>query len=181
MERPGKSSRRVRRRVQVKRLHPEPFGHLHKVRRRFITAGENPLPVKQVLLLPDQSEAMIVHDDNLEVHPLLDRRSQFLDVHHEAPVAAETDDSTTGGRQGSPDGCGHSEPHGSEPRRGEPLPWAAKRVDLGRPHLVLTHVGDHDGLIPQEPGYTQDEPIRIARIVPIGNLKGVSRPQGVDR
>ena len=108
--------------------------------------GSVALLEEQVLPLLDHAQELVVEDDDLHVEVVLFHHGQFLERHLETAVAGDIDHRGVRISEGGPDGGREPETHGAQPARGDPSAWLVEAVILGRPHLVLAHLGRDDGI-----------------------------------
>ena len=122
-------------------------GNLHKVNHPRIGRGEHALLVEQALLLINQPQRFVIHQDDFHIQLIFRRGSHFLNVHHQAAVAGEADDLALRVGQRRADRGRQAKAHGAETAGGQPLARAVQRIRLRDPHLVLAHVGGDDSLV----------------------------------
>ncbi len=114
--------------------------------------------VEELLLLAHQSQLGVVEQDDFNLDTFLGGRGEFLHVHEQAAVAAETSDGAAGAGDGRANGGRETEAHRAQAARSQPLARPRKRIGLRRPHLVLSDVGGDDGVFRQRAA--------AARIIP---------------
>ena len=99
----------------------------------------------------------IVDDHHLDIQFLNGQSSQLLNIHLETSVTIDIDDRFF--RQGGfgAHGCGKSEAHGTQTSGSEKLTGEFVVVELGTPHLMLSHAGDDHSIAPGHPGKGLDD------------------------
>jgi hypothetical protein len=100
---------------------------------------------EQLLPLADHAEVAVVEDDDLDGQLVNGGGGQFKQGHLEAAVAGDGGDDFVWAGELSADGGGETEAHGAGTAGAEPVVAGVIFVELGGPHLVLTHVGGDDG------------------------------------
>ena len=105
------------------------------------------LLIDQVLPLADHAQGAVVehHGDDGQVVVL--HSGQLMAVHSEAAVPSGMDDHLVRAAHLGPDGRSQTEAHGAEAAGGEQLAGVVEVEVLDRPHLMLPHVGGHDGAL----------------------------------
>jgi hypothetical protein len=85
----------------------------------------------------------VVQDGELDGQLVGGDGDQVLKRHLEATVAADRPHQLVRTRHLRPDGGWHLEAHGAQSAGGDERVRLVEPEELGRPHLVLPHAGDH--------------------------------------
>ena len=110
-----------------------------------IGLGE-PLLVDQVLPLAHHTQGAVVEDDGDDGDVVVLGGAELVAVHAEAAVAGAVHHHLARIAHGGPHGGPQAEAHGAEAAGGDELAGAGEVVVLGAPHLMLAHIGGHDGV-----------------------------------
>ena len=134
---------------------PQPFdpiglGQLHEVGRLGHVGLGVAAAVEELLPLADHPEVKIVQDHHFDGQAVMGDGAQLLDVHLDAAVSRHIDHGPVRAGHLRADGGGQPEPHRPQSSRGKEGVRLVKRVKLGRPHLVLAHLGRDDRPAPRE-------------------------------
>ena len=99
---------------------------------------------------------------------------QLIAVHPEAAVPGDMDHGLIRVAQLGPDGRPQAEAHGAKAPGGEQLARVVKMEMLDGPHLMLAHVGGHDGVVGAEPGDGVQNLLgrQVVGVLIIGRLRG---------
>src|SRR5262249_16180341 len=127
--------------------------------------GAEALLVDDALPLADHAVAAVVDDHRLHGQPLLEAGGELLAVHGERAVAIDVDHELARIARLHSHGRGQAIAHGAETTSGAPHARVLEAVVLGRPHLVLPHPGDHEGLAVGEVGDLLDHVLRLDDLV----------------
>ena len=103
--------------------------------------------IKEALPLADHAEDEIVDDDDLHVDVVVGERRHLLAVHHDAAVAGDEDDGLVWTADLRAERRGQAEAHRAEAARRDELARTTFRVELRRPHLMLTDIRRDDRII----------------------------------
>ena len=122
------------------------------------------LVVEELLPLPHHAQEPVVQDRDDDRQAVLHRHDELLDVHLDRAVAGDVDDPLVRPRQLRADGRGEAVAHGAQPAGRDEGPGLGVLVELGRPHLVLPHLGADDGVSLRDGG--RSPPPRTAALSP---------------
>ena len=125
---------------------PEGLRELHEIGQRIHVALGIAPAVEELLPLAHHAHIFVVEQEGLHRQPVLHHGRQLLDHHEERRLARDIDDQRIG--------MGHlhahrrrkAVAHGAEAARGHPAVGLVELEELGRPHLVLAHLGGEVGV-----------------------------------
>ena len=99
------------------------------------------------LPLAHHAQVAVVEQGDFDGQLFLDGGNQFLEGHLEAAVAGDGPDGGAGAAQLGAQGGGNLKAHYAEAAGGYEGVGAVEEQVLRRPHLVLAHAGDDDGVV----------------------------------
>src|SRR2546421_7317432 len=102
--------------------------------------------MEELLPLAHHSQVAIVHIGNFKHQALLLYSSEFLDVHLNAAITGHYPHRCIGYAHFDAHSSGEGKTHCTEAARGNMAIEAGPYVVACRPHLVLSHIGDNNGL-----------------------------------
>src|SRR5258706_4214127 len=102
--------------------------------------------MEELLPLAHHAQVAIVHNGNFKHQALLLYSSEFLDVHLNAAITGYYPHRCIGYAHLDTHSSRESKTHRTETARGNMAIEAGARVVACRPHLVLPHIGDNNGL-----------------------------------
>ena len=102
--------------------------------------------MEELLPLAHHSQVAIVHNGNFKHQALLMYSSEFLDVHLNAAITGHYPHRCIGYAHFDTHSSGEGKTHCTEAARGNMAIEAGPYVVACRPHLVLSHIGDNNGL-----------------------------------
>ena len=150
------------------------LGQLDEIRSEHIHSGIALLE-EELLPLAHHAQEVVVHDGDLHIRPFLHGGGQLGGRHLESSVTGDRPDFLVLGCEPGANGRGQTKPHRPRPARRQPAVRFLKEVILRGPHLVLSHVGGHDGIpirslpdIGDQMGYVQ-----FAVFLPVHNAAGI--------
>ena len=128
----------------------------------------------------------LLHSTSLTGAAVLHGGGQLLDIHQHRGIAAHAHHQVLRMRDLGADGGRQSIAHGARPARAQPATGPALAQMLGGPHLVLAHIGGHDGVAagqariePAHQGLRQDEVGTVLEVqAALGAPAGNARPPG---
>src|SRR5947207_660909 len=107
----------------------------------------------------------VLYDEYLHGHALFEAGRQFLAVHREGAVAVDVDHELARVARLDAHGRGQAIAHGAQASRRAPPARVLEPVVLRRPHLVLAHAGDHQGLAVGQVGDLLHHVLRLDDVV----------------
>ena len=105
------------------------------------------MTVEQLLPLVNHAQNTVMQQHNLHINIIISHGSQLLNIHHNGAVTGKDYNPLAGLSQLSAHSGGQAVAHGSQATGGQELTGLAAVKELGSPHLVLSYVGYHDGII----------------------------------
>ena len=104
-----------------------------------------PLTVDQMLPLADHAQGVVVENQDNHRDVVVLHGAQLVAVHAEAAVAGAEEHGGVRVAHLGAHGGPQAEAHGAEAAGGDELAGPVEMVVLGGPHLVLAHIGGHNG------------------------------------
>src|SRR6266699_3962237 len=116
----------------------------------IVGAGDGRLRVvagmEELLPLAYHAQVTVVHDGYFDGDAILLQGSQFLDVHLDAAITGNDPDGSPGQAHLDTHGSRQGETHRAQAAGGDVAIAARPEIVAGRPHLVLSNIGDDDSL-----------------------------------
>ena len=137
-------------------------------RRGFVVAL-----VEKLLPLAHHAQVAVVDDGDVDLDAFLHDGGQLGCGHLEAAVAGDDPDFLIRAGEFCADGCGQCESHGAQAAGGDERARMLVVVVLRLPHLVLAHVGDHDGVAAGDAPDVVDD-VRRVEVAGVGQVLDVA-------
>ena len=102
--------------------------------------------IKEILELDNHAQRIVVQDDDFHVDAVLRQGREFLAVHEDTAVTGKDDDCFFRTGDFGTDGSRQAEAHRTQTTGRNEVFWLIRREELGRPHLMLTDVGNGYGV-----------------------------------
>src|SRR5690554_742515 len=106
-----------------------------------------PVVIKQLLMLANHAQTLVVQDDYFYRKLITVNGGQLLNIHHERTIAGNIDNGAVTVSKLRSNSRGQTIAHSAQAAAGQMMAGMIKFVILRNPHLVLAYVAGNNGVV----------------------------------